>query len=384
MSVAPEPLLESDPALTARPGLVLLKLFIPPHYYGDYLVFLPDGMPIGVVSPVGAEVLRRAKGAHLSSLLTELESQNEAGSLVDVFELLEYRLLVPGDTASELQWICPDQGSGTRHTGDGARLFIEYFHNYLALVFHEGSFLVDSHDEFLPAISKYFPRGGQAVCLDAGCGSGHYGAALARLGHHVYACDISSVRLASAASHDCEPGFLELIECNLEHIPLPNGSVDFAMCNFVLEHVADPYAVVDELGRLLCDGGRLVLVVPAFNVRDTLAAWLHGEVPSLNFEHLRSYGLIPNTHPWCEPILTAIHHLACNSIVLEAIEGMNILTGLWEPWTSALGAIAQQCGPAFPFIWPWNCLGQQVLFSGRKHSWISQNNPKVWSCGVQQ
>ncbi|HZH16132.1 MAG TPA: class I SAM-dependent methyltransferase [Archangium sp.] len=349
---------------------MLLKVFVPPFYYGSYLTFDETGEPVGVLSTAAASVLRAAEGRPARELLSDGGQDVDPRRLDALNQLVDAGLIRPMEgRAPAAHFIEPDQASGTRHTGRGAELFIRYFYDYFGHAFYEGSPLIDSHGDFLSILSSYFPsRETPAVCLDAGTGSGYYATALAQRGHHVYACDISRTRLQAAAAQPSAPGTIQPVECSLDDIPLPDGCLDFAMCNFVLEHVADPYAVTEELLRLLRPGGTLLLAVPSFNVRDTLASWLHQELPTLNFEHLRSYGLIPRTHPWCEPTLDALQHLREHGADVVTVQGVNILNNLWEPWASAFGSIAAQLGPAFSVTWPWSCLGQQTIIHGRKRA----------------
>lgn len=349
--------------------LVLLKLFLPPRYYGSYLAFGADSEPIGVLDEGGLEILRLARGVPVADLLAADAGPASISRLDAVLSLVEAGLLVPGDDQpAQIHVIAPDQAGGTRHRGPGADAFIRYFYDYFGGVFFEGSPAIDTHGDFLPVLKAYFPEQRGVTCLDAGTGSGYHAAALARLGNHVYACDISKTRLEAAAKQPCAPGTITPVECNLEKIPLPDASIDFAMCNFVLEHVADPFALIDELIRLVRPGGTILLAVPSFSVRETLAVWLRGEVPSLNFEHLRSYGLIPRTHPWCEPTLDTLRYLEERGVSIERVQGVNITQGLWEPWASAVGAVAAQLGDAFSITWPWNCLGEQTVIQGRRTS----------------
>jgi SAM-dependent methyltransferase len=50
--------------------------------------------------------------------------------------------------------------------------------------------------------------------------------------------------------------------CDITAIPLPSGCLDAILCTEVIEHVADPMAVVTEFARLLKPGGTLWLTSP--------------------------------------------------------------------------------------------------------------------------
>lgn len=61
---------------------------------------------------------------------------------------------------------------------------------------------------------------------------------------------------------DLEPGFNVDIVGSADHIPLENLSVDFVVSQEVLEHVSDPYAVLEEIYRVLKPGGCFYLQLP--------------------------------------------------------------------------------------------------------------------------
>lgn len=362
--------------LSVASKAVFLKLFMPPLFDGAYLAFNQDGDPVGVVNTNGTRILQSANGSSVEDLISDPSGAYDPDSIELVRKFLTLGLLQPDgideDVTGKAAWIQPDNAPMTRHTGAGADRFIRTFYDYFGSVFHDGSVLIDSHGDFLNAIARYFPTEPGKECLDAGCGSGHYTAALARLGHTVYGCDISVTRLEASRKKDAAPGKIIPVETDIEDIPLPDDSLDFVMCNFVLEHVADPFAVIDELVRLLRPGGTFLLAVPSFNIRDTLAAWLYKEPPSLNFEHLRSYGLIPETHPWCASTLDTINYLKSINTDIVQIEGANIMEGLWEPWLSHFQALAAQYGPAFETTWPWNCFGRQTIIFVRKREKVNE------------
>lgn len=92
--------------------------------------------------------------------------------------------------------------------------------------------------------------------LDAACGTGRHSVWLAAQGHEVVGVDASPDMLAQARAKlpgaRFEPG--ELIA-----LPLPDASVDAALCALALVHVADLRPALAELARVVRPGGRIVL-----------------------------------------------------------------------------------------------------------------------------
>lgn len=66
----------------------------------------------------------------------------------------------------------------------------------------------------------------------------------------------------------------DFLHADVRDIPLESNSVDYLLCDNVLEHIAmhDVPVVVYEIRRILKKGGRAVIIVPEF--RDALNQWL--------------------------------------------------------------------------------------------------------------
>ena len=56
---------------------------------------------------------------------------------------------------------------------------------------------------------------------------------------------------------------------SLTHLPLPDASIDLALCSHVLEHIPDDLAAMRELARVLAPGGTGVVAVPHRRGRPT-------------------------------------------------------------------------------------------------------------------
>jgi len=87
------------------------------------------------------------------------------------------------------------------------------------------------------------------VILDAGAGEGRYAELFSA--HCYHAVDLNPNRSLSYVA-------------NLQALPARDASYDLVICTQVLEHVAEPLAVLRELYRALKPGGSLWLTVPFF------------------------------------------------------------------------------------------------------------------------
>jgi SAM-dependent methyltransferase len=86
--------------------------------------------------------------------------------------------------------------------------------------------------------------------LDVGCGPGKFRQEINLRGQYI-GLDFDS---------SLNPEFV--CDFNHEPFPFPDGSFDFVFSDSVMEHVMDPVAVMDEIYRVLKQGGRGFILVP--------------------------------------------------------------------------------------------------------------------------
>jgi SAM-dependent methyltransferase len=109
------------------------------------------------------------------------------------------------------------------------------------------------------------PQAGERV-LDVGCGAGTAELILSALqpgGVHFVGIDLARERLRDARQAMGEQGVAaELAAADAARLPFAADAFDAAFAVAVLQHVAKPQAVIDDLRRVLRVGGRLVLAEP--------------------------------------------------------------------------------------------------------------------------
>jgi ubiquinone/menaquinone biosynthesis C-methylase UbiE len=103
------------------------------------------------------------------------------------------------------------------------------------------------------------------VVVDAGCGSGKFSAAIARLGaKKVIGLDIGEKGLAFARSQAKKKSFDDRLDYrygSLLDIPLDDSSVDMVWSNGVIHHTLGYEECIQEFSRILKPGGDLFLYV---------------------------------------------------------------------------------------------------------------------------
>ncbi len=123
-------------------------------------------------------------------------------------------------------------------------------------------------DELLPgrtweglarALLTLAPRG--RYC-DLGIGDGLLTLMLAEVATTVTAVDISAEMLGALDARARTKGFsnLELVEGDIEDLPLPDASHDVVVASQALHHAASPAKCLAEAKRILVPGGRLLVI----------------------------------------------------------------------------------------------------------------------------
>lgn len=112
--------------------------------------------------------------------------------------------------------------------------------------------------------------GAPARALDAGCGAGHLGFALARCGAAVAALDPSPAMLATVAAEAGRTGLpIETCLGRADALPFATACFDLVATRYSAHHWHDLPVALRAFHRVLCSGGRL-LVIDVLGAEDPL------------------------------------------------------------------------------------------------------------------
>ncbi|MGH2727509.1 MAG: class I SAM-dependent methyltransferase, partial [Actinomycetota bacterium] len=92
-------------------------------------------------------------------------------------------------------------------------------------------------------------------------------------------------RVRDVFTADLERGDVNF-QANLEHLPIPDASLDVLICSDVLEHVEDDAQAMGEIRRVLKDDGVAYIHVPIV-ARQTVE---YGFPVEIDHGHRRAYG----------------------------------------------------------------------------------------------
>ena len=105
---------------------------------------------------------------------------------------------------------------------------------------------------------RYLPDGGRA--LDVGCGDGHLLVQLA--GERRASLELHGVEFSEAAVLAAEARGLVVHRGRIEDVSLPARAFDLVIMNQLIEHVADPRAVLAKVAASLRHGGHVFVETP--------------------------------------------------------------------------------------------------------------------------
>ena len=93
-----------------------------------------------------------------------------------------------------------------------------------------------------------------SLVADLACGTGDFCGDLQRAGHAALGVDFSAGMLRHATTS------APLVRADVLRLPLPEGTVDGAVCGFALRNLADLESFFAELARIVRPGGRIGLL----------------------------------------------------------------------------------------------------------------------------
>lgn len=112
---------------------------------------------------------------------------------------------------------------------------------------------------WVEAVASSLPTG--TSVLDVGAGTGRYRSLFAHCDYKTQDFAQFEGVPAGATAQEWEYTTLDYVS-DITAIPVEDASFDAILCTEVLEHVPEPIAAIQEMGRILKPGGRLFLSAP--------------------------------------------------------------------------------------------------------------------------
>jgi SAM-dependent methyltransferase len=164
--------------------------------------------------------------------------------------------------------------------------------------------------EILPVLPAKVAR-----LLDLGCGTGATVALVKEARGVEWAGGVEIDAIAARAAREvCDRVWAVDASCERFEAEIQPASLDLVLCLDVLEHLANPWAMVKRLSPLLVPGGRLIVCVP--NIRNWKFLWRLAAHGDFNYADA---GILDRTHLRFFVRATAIELATCGGLHLLSV-----------------------------------------------------------------
>lgn len=144
------------------------------------------------------------------------------------------------------------------------------------------------HDNHRQDLHRFLPEH-STLCIELGCGAGAFGRTLKSL----LKTKVVGLELDPVAAEQARSSLDHVLQGRLEDLAdqLPWEDCDLVVCNDILEHVADPGAILELISRRVQKPVHLLFSVPNVRYIEVL-----GELALLGRWTYREHGVLDRTH----------------------------------------------------------------------------------------
>ena len=191
----------------------------------------------------------------------------------------------------------------------------------------------DYRDVILPILKEILR--GQHKIIDIGGGEGRVSRHLEEENDCEAICiDFSALQLSAASRRGQGPG---LVQADVANLPFTTGVFDGAVACLVLEHVSELTQALEEANRVLCDGGKFVLVLNHPVTQTPESGFIHDHVaePPTKYWRISEY-LIETSHfeEVEKGVFLPFEHRSLSRYVNSLIDAGFTIQRLFEPGPS--------------------------------------------------
>lgn len=129
----------------------------------------------------------------------------------------------------------------------------------------------------------------KATILDIGCGGAWVAEYFLPKGYTIISMDVAAINAIKANKKFSHPRHAAVV-ATAQELPFVNNSFDYIIAAEVIEHVADPKAVIDHWMEKLKSGGELIIKTP-FDEKRVLHTCIHCNELTPSNAHLHSFNL---------------------------------------------------------------------------------------------